>query len=193
MATIDILITANSASALFTSNDGTVTTPVQLGHNDPWENDVQFTTQHANVESGQGTGQLAVKVQEGDVIRWWDTTLDPDNGYDMVMVNFTSWTNWTDYLTTPVANTETVARAKIQSGYGTDKIAYDMAAYADNYVETTVKSGVTIPSTGVSIGFDLTLAKVDVKTVGSTNAVGYYSMDPSIHIYPSVPTKVAGS
>lgn len=179
MSTVDVLVISDPTA--FTQAGGSVKSP--LGAPTTWKQSVQMITEHEHLHGNQGQWDLEINVHSGDIIRWWDTTVVQESPYDMIIVDFHKYSNWSTYLSDPVAETHTTGWAYIRSGFGTNEIQYDSVSFPKNFAQTEVKN-VTIPQGGVSISYNFVLAKLDVSNIKEVKPFGYYYIDPVIYLYP---------
>ncbi len=129
--------------------------------------------------------QLEVRVQEGDVLRWLDTSLTQGEQEDMLVYNFgrRDERKWNAHLTPLKTGSSHATRFFITSGFGTQDLTYQYSTEPNNILTATVKSGLSLPPDGVSLNYDLNVVKLGVEDQ-EPQPKGYYAIDPTIRIMP---------
>ncbi len=146
------------------------------------DKNVWMIAEHVSVSDGQATWKLSINASEGDIIRWWDTSVVQDTNEDMIIVGFKTSTNWSDVLEDPTSGTKECGIAYIKSGFSfteLNDLQFAMNSFQNNYIQTKVKQGA---KKGTQVTYYIVMAKLDTSKVGVPVLKGLYRFDPKITI-----------
>jgi len=135
------------------------------------------------VVSGNGDWNLSIRVQQGDTVRWLDTTgVQGENNTDMVVYGLyiPNPTEWNKYLSPLVGDEFNSLTCHQSNEFGTIPPKFQSMSGPSNFMSTTVT---TAPSQAVTLNYYLRVAKLQVVS-GSVNVIGTYGIDPTITITP---------
>lgn len=183
MATIDILTVLNIDN--FPDNNATPDQPEGQG-NYLYSND-QHVRLVSNSDRAENNGHwnLAIHVEEGDVIRWLDTPITQGEGQkDMLIYNFhmsrENDEKWRRYFTPLRGGEFHSTRFYIDRGLLTNNLHFQYNTSPNNFLFSKVRQR---PDQEVTLQYYLEVVKLELVD-GVITPKGYYGIDPEIHILP---------
>ncbi|MEN8219349.1 MAG: AidA/PixA family protein [Pseudomonadota bacterium] len=128
------------------------------------------------VIGNNGHWNIKIKVNQGDVIRWLDTTnTQGENHADMVIYDLKTPSNWNDYLDV-LESKEFHSDRYFISNDNIDEPKFQCISGPNNYLITRVH---TVPNQSLELQYFLKVALIKNHQV-----IGTYGIDPSIKIEP---------
>ncbi|MQP65857.1 hypothetical protein GE253_10945 [Niveispirillum sp. SYP-B3756] len=165
---IDVVIDTQAVQGLALNPNNSSSNPLPIGHNYAY-----MITQPKYTISGQATGDLTIRAQEDDVVRWWTVSLYADQRVYAIVYNITKI-----YSTDPTVITDFIYSTHAQSipiPNAGNFTQYTMKNEDVSYIQANVEA------TG-SESYGVSFYLVQINADGSNSVVGYYNWDPKITV-----------
>lgn len=180
MANVDIITILNAGNdSCFTKNGNSLSSPKMISGT-TWHKNVWMigTPVDRVLNNSQGTYNLNVKVNRGDIIRWWEVKVpqhqEGSKYFDLVQYYFDERSGWDQYIKKyGESDGAKQCLASVKRGFDSYSPVFETYKIDVNYVEAKVESS---PQSDLTIRYDIWVARVNL----ADEVEGTYKFDPYI-------------
>ncbi|MEA1676227.1 AidA/PixA family protein [Nitrospirillum sp. BR 11163] len=165
---IDVVIDTQAVKALTLNSGNSSINPLPITHNYAY-----MITQPNYAISGQASGDLSIRAQEDDIVRWWTISLYADTRVYAVIYNITKINNNDPTILADFVYSTHVQTVPVPNPG--DPVHYTMKNEDVSYVQADVEA------TGTEF-YGVSFYLVQINPDGSNSVIGYYNWDPKITV-----------